>query len=115
MHPAHDCRRVYFDATFLHPLRKITVANAVLAVPTDTKQKALNRKAPTLEHGPSYRRSACEMRKHELMQQSPRSDAEANPGCTLGPYPVRNHKAQPVAMSFGQGLEQREPVYPALM
>jgi len=71
MHPAHDCRRVYFDATFLHPLRKITVANAVLAVPADTKQKALNRKAPTLEHGPSYRRAACEVRKYELMQQNP--------------------------------------------
>jgi hypothetical protein len=72
MHPAHKRRRAYFHAALLHYLHEIPIADAVLAIPANTKQDDLNGKAPTLEHSSSYRLSSrCGLTSHRLMQQCP--------------------------------------------
>ncbi len=56
MHPAHDGRRVHFQAALQHHLPKIAIADAVLAVPANTHQNILDRETTALEHKSSYRR-----------------------------------------------------------
>jgi hypothetical protein len=71
MDPAHDRQRGHLDTAFLHHLHEIPIADAVLAVPANTKQDDLNGEAPTLEHDPSYRLEPMRPSHPLLMQQGP--------------------------------------------
>ena len=51
-HPAHDRRRICFHATLLHHLHEMPIADAVLAVPANTKQEDRNGDSPTLKPVP---------------------------------------------------------------
>jgi hypothetical protein len=51
LNPTENGTWVDLDATFLHHLSQITVADAILAVPAHTQQDDLNRKATVLEEG----------------------------------------------------------------
>jgi hypothetical protein len=51
VNPTHDCGWVNLNATLLHYLSEVAVADAVLAVPAHAQQDNLNGKAAALEKG----------------------------------------------------------------
>jgi hypothetical protein len=51
INPTNDRYWIDFNAALLHPLRQIPIADAVLAVPTNTHQHELKSKTTPLEYG----------------------------------------------------------------
>jgi hypothetical protein len=50
LYPTEDGRGIHVHAALLHHLRQIPLGDAILAIPPNTDQDDLHRKAAALEH-----------------------------------------------------------------